>query len=236
MYIMCADKAGHACCYSCHNIIFELWTGKPGNGVSCAICCNEAFTIAGQKTASAATGLKASQAGTAEDPVLLDGFKHGQPVRLKKDFILRVFADGNPQGCSKDAFSSLAKQGATVYVWGDHGVDCPEICVGLIHNWDNVLTHYEDKRHDFGMIAADMVYGVPGKYQTFEITCVKTHTNARTDICPDIDMPEADIRMPEGNGGWDGGDGGGWDGADGGGWDGADGGCSSMAAAAPRFG
>ena len=232
MYIMCADKAGHACCYSCHNIIFELWTGKPGNGVSCAICCNEAFTIAGQKTASAATGLKASQAGTAEDPVLLDGFKHGQPVRLKKDFILRVFADGNPQGCSKDAFSSLAKQGATVYVWGDHGVDCPKICVGLIHNWDNVLTHYEDKRHDFGMIAADMVYGVPGKYQTFEITCVKTHTNAR----PDIDMPEADIRMPEGNGGWDGADGGGWDGGDGGGWDGADGGCSSMAAAAPRFG
>jgi hypothetical protein len=217
MYIPCADKAGHVCCYACHNIIFECWTGKPGNGFSCAICCDEAFTTAGQKTASATTGLKASQAGTAEDPVLLDGFKHGQPVRLKKDFILRVFADGNPQGCSKDAFSSLAKQGATVYVWGDHEVDCREICVGLIHNWDDVLTHYEDKRHDLGMIAADMVYGVPGKYETFEITCVKTHTNARPEIGPDIGMPG-------GNGGWDGGDEGGWDGGDGG--------CSSMAAAA----
>ena len=223
MYIMCADKAGHACCYACHNIIFEHWTGKPGNGFWCAICCDEAFTTAGQKTASAATGLKASQAGTAEDPVLLDGFQHGQPVGLKKDFILRVFADGNPQGCSKDAFSSLAKQGATVYVWGDHKVDCTEICVALIHNWDDVLTHYEDKRHDFGMIAANMVYGVPGNYQTFEITCVKTHTNAR----PDIGL---------GNGGWDGGDESGWDGGDEGGCDGGDGGCSSMAAAAPRFG
>ena len=218
LYILCADKAGHACCYSCHNIIFERWTGKPGNGFSCAICCDEAFSTAGQKTASAATSLKASQVGTADDPVLLDGakqgfakktsgFKHGQPVGLTQDFILRVFLDGNPEGCSKDSFSSLAKKGATVYVWGDHEEDCPEICVGLIHNWDDVLTHYECQRHDFGMIAADKVYAVSGEYETFEITCVKPH--ALSDSGSDLGMFED--------------------------WDGGDEGCSSMAAA-PRFG
>ena len=219
MYIPCAHEQNHECCFACHNTIFKYWTGKRGNGFSCAICCDEAFTTARQQAASAGTGLKPSQAGTADDPVLLDGakhgvapkpsgFKHGQPVGLRQDFELRVFPEGNPEGCSKDAFRSLAKKGATVYVYGDHAVDCPEICIGLIHNWDDVLTHYGCKRHDFGMIAADMVYTVPGEFENFEITCTRTHTNARSDI-----------GMPKDDGDWEGGDEG----------------CSSMAAA-PRFG
>jgi len=210
-YILCEDEAGHACCYACHNNIFNRWTGRPGNGFSCAICCDEAHFAAGHYT-----GPRPLQAGTAEDPVLLDGathavakktpaFEHGQPVGLKKEFILRVFPNGNPEGCSEDAFTSTAKKGATVYVWGDHEAGCAEVCIGLIHNGDDISTHYGHTRPDLGMIAADMVYAVPGEYETFEIARVNTRTRENSDRTQ---------RMHEGDG---------------------DAGCSSMAAAR-RFG
>ena len=195
-YFFCEHKSSHVCCYSCYNDLFEHWTGTRGNGVSCAICCKEAFVNAAHKIVGVPTGLQPWQAGTADDPVLLDavthavagkthavagktpGFKHGQPVALKKDFILRAFPDGNPEGCSKDAFTSTARKGATVYIWQDYEPDSPEVCIALIHNGDNVLTHYGPTRPDLGMIAADMVYAVPGEYETFEITRVKTQTRS----------------------------------------------------------
>jgi len=191
------------CCYSCHNDLFKFLTGTPGNGVSCAICCNDLYTATAQKTVGIPTGLQPWQAGTADDPVLLDavtrgvvkkthaapgktqavagktpGFKHGQPVALKNDFILRTFPDGNPEGCSKHAFTSTAQRGATVYIWQDYEPGSPEVCIALIHNERDVLSQYGHTRPDLGMIAADMVYAVPGEYETFEITRAKTQTRS----------------------------------------------------------